>query len=262
MWLAIGSGMLVLLIAAMGKQNKDVCKGYTIIIKGERKADFFLDKEDISAMLKKAAKGNIKGQARSAFDLRKMEESLEKNVWIKDAQLFFDNKGVIHASVSEREPVARIFTEDDNSFYLDENERMIPLSDKAIANVPVFTGFTDKKKWTKADSLLARDIKTTAQFINANSFWRSQVAQINIVPADGTDYGEFEMSPMVGNHVIRLGNGDNIEKKFNRLFIFYKQVLARSGLDKYKIIDVRFAGQVIGVKGTGNKGQGTISNRQ
>jgi len=252
--------MLVLLIAAMGKQNKDVCKGYTISIRSERTSDFFLDENDISALLKKAAKGNIKGQARSAVDLRKMEESLEKNVWVKDAQLFFDNKGFIHVSVTEREPVARIFTEDGNSFYLDENEQVVPLSDKAIAKVPVFTGFPAKRKWTKADSLLVRDIRTTAQFINGHSFWQSQVAQINIVPAEGTDYGEFEMSPTVGNHLIKLGNGNNIDKKFSRLFVFYKQVLASSGLEKYKIVDVRFAGQVVGVKGTKNKVQRTIVN--
>ena len=39
-----------------------------------------------------------------------------------------------------------------------------------------------------------------------------------------------------------------IEEKFNRLFIFYKEVLSRTGFDKYKTIDVRFAGQVIGSK--------------
>ena len=47
---------------------------------------------------------------------------------------------------------------------------------------------------------------------------------------------------------MKLGSGENIEQKFNRLFIFYKQVLARSGFDKYKTIDVRYTGQVVGGK--------------
>ena len=64
--------------------------------------------------------------------------------------------------------------------------------------------------------------------------------------ADGS--WEFEMVPVIGNHIVKLGDGENIEHKFNRLFIFYKQVSARAGFDKYKTIDVRYAGQVVGGK--------------
>ena len=56
------------------------------------------------------------------------------------------------------------------------------------------------------------------------------------------------MIPVVGNHIVKLGNGQNITQKFNRLFIFYKEVMSRTGFNKYKTIDVRYAGQVIGGK--------------
>jgi cell division protein FtsQ len=56
------------------------------------------------------------------------------------------------------------------------------------------------------------------------------------------------MVPLVGNHTVRLGNAENIEEKFNRLFTFYKQVLSKTGFDKYPVLDVEFDGQVIGVK--------------
>ncbi len=91
-------------------------------------------------------------------------------------------------------------------------------------------------------------LETTAIFINNDSFWTSQVAQIDMVASDAADQWEFEMVPVIGNHIVKLGNGENIDQKFNRLFIFYKQVLGRSGFDKYKTIDVRYDGQVIGGK--------------
>jgi cell division protein FtsQ len=56
------------------------------------------------------------------------------------------------------------------------------------------------------------------------------------------------MTPVVGNHIIRFGDGENVSGKFNRLFTFYQQVLSRTSIDKYKTIDVRFSGQVIGGK--------------
>jgi hypothetical protein len=71
----------------------------------------------------------------------------------------------------------------------------------------------------------------------------SQVAQIDI-----TEAGNFEMIPTVGNHLIKLGNGENIEKKFDRLFIFYKEILSKAGFEKYPVIDVQYAGQIVATK--------------
>jgi cell division protein FtsQ len=243
--LAIGGGMLTLLIAAIGKQKKDHCKDYTIRIKGTQNK-FFIDDKDVLKLLKIATKGNVKGQTKSSFNLRQMEQLLEDNVWIKDAELYFDNNDVLHVSVAEREPVARIFTTTGRSFYIDEAEKMMPLSDKLSAKVPVFTGFPEKQMLVKNDSALLHDVKTTATFILNDPFWMAQVSQVDI-----TTERNFEMTPVVGNHTVILGSGENIDRKFHRLLVFYKAVLSKTGFDKYKAINVQYAGQVIGVKGNG-----------
>ena len=248
MWLVIGGGMLVLLIAAMGKQKKNTCTGYSIIIKDGSDEKYFLSETDIMQLLKTAVNGDIKGQSKSNFNLRQMENLLEENAWIKDAQLYFDNKDVLHVVVAEREPVARIFTARGKSFYIDEDENGIPLSQNLSTDVPVFTGVPDREDRRKKDSLLLREIGNTAKFISRQPFWRAQTAQVHLVKSDVNSDWEFEMVPVIGNHIIKLGNGYKIEEKFNRLFIFYKEVLSRTGFDKYKTVDVRFAGQVIGSK--------------
>ena len=248
MWVVIGGGMLTLLIAAMGKQKKNTCKDYSITIKAGEGDDLFLGKSDIVKLLKAATKGNIKGQTKASFDLLQMENLLEENVWVKDAQLYFDNKDVLHVKVKEREPIARIFTEGGKSFYIDEEEQTMQLSDKRSAKVPVFTGFPDKEMRKDRDSLLLHDVKLTAAFINSHPFWASQVAQVDMAPSEADGSWEFDMVPLIGNHIVKLGSGENIEQKFNRLFIFYQQVLSRTGFDKYKAIDVRYAGQVVGRK--------------
>lgn len=248
MWLVICAGMLTLFIAAMGKQKRELCKGYSIRIKAQREDNFFLDESGITKLLKTAVKGNIKGQSKTAFNLLQMEELLEDNVWIKDAQLYFDNKSVLHISVEEREPIARVFTAGGRSFYMDETGHILPLSEKAIAKVPVFTGFPDKKMVTKEDSMLLNDVSATAKYIATDSFWSSQVAQLDIVINCGPGCWEFEMVPVIGRHVVKLGNGTDIQQKLKRLFVFYQQVLANTGMDHYKTIDIRFAGQVIGGK--------------
>ncbi|MGB5029206.1 MAG: hypothetical protein WBO38_11935, partial [Chitinophagaceae bacterium] len=52
-WLCIGGGMFTLLLAAISKRNKGLCKDYSIVIKGSLN-NYFIDKNDVEQQLKKA----------------------------------------------------------------------------------------------------------------------------------------------------------------------------------------------------------------
>ena len=242
LWVCIGGGMLSLLIAAIGKKKRDDCADYTITIKNSEE-NLFIDANDIRKLLKAGAGTDIKGKKISDINLKKLEQLLKDNVWIRKAEMWFDNRNVLHVEVYEREPIARIFTTAGNTFYIDSTERKLPLSEKLSARVPVFTGFIDRKVYSEKDSLLLTDIKNVATYIKSDPFWMGQVAQVNI-----TREGNFELSPVVGDHLIKLGNAKNLERKFDRLMIFYKQVLAQKGFDSYSSIDVQYAGQVVGTR--------------
>ncbi|MET0637054.1 MAG: FtsQ-type POTRA domain-containing protein [Chitinophagaceae bacterium] len=250
-WIAIGSGMLTLLIAAMGRQGRDTCKDFRITIAADGKTDLFLDRADVLRLLKAATRGNIKGQPKSRFDLAQMEQLLEQNEWVKSAQVYFDNRDILRVAVTERVPVARVFTAGGRSFYIDETTRMMQLSDKVSTRLPVFTGFPDKKRLVWSDSLLLKDIRNTAVYISAHPFWVSQVTQVELRSCGATCW-EMEMVPLVGDHIVKLGDGNNIEGKFERLYTFYEQVLAKTGFDHYRSIDVRYTGQVVGTRRTNN----------
>lgn len=246
-WIGIGGGMLTLLIAAMGKQSQDTCKDYEISISAAGNKELFLDRQDILNLMKAATRGNVKGQSKARFNLRQMEQLLEQNVWVKDAQVYFDNRDVLRVSVVERVPVARLFTSGGRSFYIDSDKQVMQLSDKVSTKLPVFTGFPDKKRLNNSDSVLLDEVKETAMYISSHPFWSSQVTQVDL-RACGPACWEMEMVPLVGNHVVKLGEGDDIAKKFDRLYVFYKQVLSKTGFDHYSSIDVRYAGQVVGTK--------------
>ncbi len=241
-WVLIGAGMVTLLAAAMRRQHNDRCKDFEVVIAGKQDV-IFADLSEVTGMLKKAAKGDVKGQLIASLNLRNMEALLEKNAWIRTAVLYIDNKNVLHVKVQEREPVARVFTNSGSSFYIDSTGARLPLSDKLTARLTVFTGFPDRSKLTAKDSVLLNDVRTTALFIWNDPFWKAQVAQLDI-----TDDGKFEMIPLVGDHVVRLGNGEDIAAKFHRLYVFYSTVLNQAGFEKYKVIDVQYKGQVVGVK--------------
>ncbi len=239
-WVTIASGMLLLLVAAVNKKNEELCKEVYVDINSvdENK---FMDEMDVKYLIKAFTKTDLKGEPVSAFDLNALESMLEKNVWINDAELYFDNLNELNIHIKVRSPLARIITTDNGSFYIDETETIMPLSDKVSARVPVFTGFPEKKNWNRADSNLIGEIKTIALSINKDPFWEAQVSQIDII-----DSKTFEMIPVIGDHVVNLGSANNIDKKLKKLFIFYKEVLAKSGFDKYGRIDLQYKDQVIG----------------
>jgi cell division protein FtsQ len=240
--LVAGTGILILLISAIGEKKKGQCTDYKITIKSLQN-NRFIDNKDVFKLISAATGGAVKGQSVSAIDTRKLEDMLENSVWINDAQLYFDNKNVLHVSVTEREPLARIFTTSGNSFYIDSNIKRMPLSEKTSARLPVFTGFPDKKVLAQKDSLLLDDVKTVAQFISVDSFWSAQVSEVDI-----TAEKNFEIVPVVGNNILRIGDAENLEQKFHRLFLFYNRVLSKSGFDKYKVIDAQYDGQIVAIR--------------
>lgn len=245
-WVCIGAGMFTLLMAAISKKNKGQCKDYSITIKGTN--DYlFVDIKDVEQILMKATGSKIKGAQVSSFKLGNLEQMLEQSTWIRDAELYFDNHDVLHVSVAEREPIARIFTLGNSSFYIDSAGKKLPLSDKISARVTVFTGFPDRKTLSSKDSSLLNEVRSMANYIHNDPFWLAQVAQVDIT-ADKT----FEIVPLVGNYIVRLGNADNVDQKFRRLMIFYQQVLSKTGFDKYKVIDVQYKGQVVASRYAGD----------
>lgn len=246
-WLAIGGGVLFLLAAAINKKNHATCAGYDITIGGTNE-QVFIDKKDIVDLLTREGKRTIRGELLRTLDLRKMEAALEKSVWVSDAELFFDNNRVLRVNIREREPVARIFTDNGRSFYLDSSGTHLPLSDRFSARLPVFTGFPDKPGKREADSTLLEDVKHLSGFIRQHPFWMDQIEQVVITPGR-----TFEMVPALGDNRIIFGNGSDYEQKFHRLLVFYLEVLRKTGFDKYSKINVQYARQVVATRRGGGE---------
>ncbi|MEO8583700.1 MAG: hypothetical protein ABI415_07875, partial [Flavitalea sp.] len=171
-WCLAGTGLVLLLLAASRTRSERICIGYNITINGEGSGQYFVDSLDIVKVLTENNSVSLKNKSIKSFDLNKMEYRLRNEVWIRDAELFFDNKGILRVNVAERNPIARIFSSTGNSFYIDSSEHRLPLSLKFSAKLPVFTGFpSDAKKWTSTkDRQLIKQIKGMSMYIAAHPF--------------------------------------------------------------------------------------------
>lgn len=241
LWCLLGCGCITLLVAAVHVKNGKTISDIVIDIDnhGEK---IFINEKDIAAVLTK--NGVVKGVAVENTHPVLVEAELEENAWIRDAQLFFDNNQVLTVKIAERQPIARVFTVDGASFYIDTAGNRLPLSDKFSARLPVFSSYPSiKKQLTAQDSIAVLDVRRMAQYIQQDSFWLAQVGQVDITPQH-----TYEIIPVLGNQVIKLGNGENLDAKFKRLLAFYKQVWSKAGFEKYETVDVQFDGQVVAAK--------------
>ncbi len=174
--------MVVLLIAAIERRNSEKCAGIEINITGIQN-NYFIDKKDVVSILEKTNGGKLEQKPLHTIDLAAMETDLKKSSWVKNAELYFGNNNVLEVKITEREPIARIFTNSGLSFYMDSSLTRLPLSDKVSARLPVFTDFpTDLKVLSKEDSNLMKGIRTLSQYIGKDGFWMGQIDQVAITP--------------------------------------------------------------------------------
>jgi cell division protein FtsQ len=238
--LLAGGSLVTLLLAANGQKAAHYCRSIDVTIQGGGEKAY-ISKSDILSSLNRAAKNSIISKRIETINVALLEKVLEQHPWIGDAELYFDTHDVLHVAVSEREPVARVFTTAGNTFYMDSVGKHLPLLPDVNVRVPVITAFSDTKKGNAKDSAVAKDVSAIATYIAHHPFWNAQIAQIDI-----TSSGTFELVPVVGNHIIRIGPAENLKEKLSNLLLFYKQVLSKTGFDNYAVVDVQYKDQVIG----------------
>lgn len=235
-------GLTFLLAAANKKDEARLCSGVNIRIESSS-AIRYVEKDEVLFAIEKENKSALLHQPVDKINLAKLESVLENEHWIKDAQLYFDSKSMLNVLVKERTPIARIITTEGNSFYIDDEGKQLPLMEDKVVRLQTVTGFPAAKKWNRNDSAVFNNLKAILHFIAADDFWNAQVGQIDIAPNKN-----IELIPVIGDHVIKVGTGENIEEKLSRLMLFYKQVLTKVGFSKYASIDVRFNGQIVAAK--------------
>ena len=241
-WAASLGGLVVLMSFIEFKKSSVYCKEVKVYIPGDQS---FIDKEEVDNILK-VHKHELVGRNMESINLHSLENRLRANPFIESAKVYADMDGVIKVEVSQRQPIMRVMNQFDQDFYIDQHGIKVPVSPNFTAKVLVANGYIDEAFGNKIDTLhteIAQEIFKTAEFINKDSLWSAQIAQIYV-----NQEHEIELIPRVGTNRILIGNADSLENKFHNLLVFYKQALPQVGWDRYKIINVKFANQVVGVK--------------
>ncbi|SDQ00283.1 cell division protein FtsQ [Mucilaginibacter sp. OK268] len=241
-WVICLGGLITLMSFIQIKKAGVLCTAVKVNIPGSQ---YFIDKQEVDQILQTNSHTLI-GRKLEGIDIQDLENKLRANPFIEFAKVYTEMDGVLRVEVSQRQPILRIMNHYDMDFYVDQHGLKIPLSPNFTARVLVANGFIDELFTNHVDSLhtkLAKDLFLTADFIRKDSLWDAQIAQLYV----NKDH-EIELIPRVGSQRILIGNADSLQVKFANLIAFYKQVLPKVGWDKYSTINIKYSGQVVGIK--------------
>lgn len=243
LWVALCAGLLVSL-AFIHKQEKGIkCTEVKVHIEPDNETAAFVDRDMVLETIRKDGNENkIKGTLIEKINLPKLEYKLQHNPMIKSAEVYSDMNGVLNIHIEQRRPILRVFNAFDETFYMDDEGLKMPVSPDFTAHTVVANGYIFEHGNGRDTALtqVLRDLVKIATYVDKDTFWNAQIEQIFV-----TAESEFMLIPTVGNHVIDLGDANDLEDKFTRLFLFYREAISRVGWNKYSSISARYKNQIV-----------------
>lgn len=223
------------------RQARLLCKNIIIEISDDHE-NYFMDEADVMRLLDSTQPGMI-GADVNELDLRSIERKLMQDSHIEDAQLFTDLKGNVVVSVDLRRPIARIVRNSGPDAYIAQDGTIMSVSDKYTSRVLLVSGGFGEALFTKENISEVKqgpELLDMITFITEDSFWKAQVAQLDIARD-----GDIRILPQVTGQIVEFGDAQEFERKFSKLMIFYKKILPQKGWTKYEKVNLKYEGQII-----------------
>lgn len=242
-WAVMCIGLLVLLSFVGHEQEQLRCKSLEVTLLPDDGTLFITRDKVVREVTNGGEEATLMGKPVVDFNVGQLEEQLEMNPFVKSAEVFIDIQGNLQVEVIQRRPIIRIMRGDGSGFYIDEEGIKVPLSNTYTAHVPIATGNIYEKLKTDSDSLyskVGKDLYAVAAYLDKNPFWKAMVDQIEV-----NEKSEMVFVPKIADHLVVLGDASRLDEKFTRLKIFYKKGLNKVGWDKYKVINIKYTGQIV-----------------
>lgn len=256
LWITVASSVVFILGFVNAQEKNTKGKSLNINITNQDE-NLFIDESDIIKFLKERNDSLI-NQPFKDINVNEIEKALNTHPAIAKADVSVDVDGRVDIKITQRKPLVRIMNSQGESYYIDNTAKLMPLSENYAARVIVANGMIPEKysmfytfdiNEIKKDSVIKAasvldDIYEAATYISSDSLLNSLIQQIYV-----NKEREMELYPAVGGHKIIFGTTEDMEEKFEKLKVFYKEGL--SSIDSwtnYSIINLKYKNQVVCIK--------------
>ena len=203
--------------------------------------DFYLiDQFEIQALLDKE-QSVVLGTNFDQVDIKLLERQVEENPFVAEIDIFMSVTGVLGAKVSQAQPIGRLMSSRGPDQYIDVTGKLLPMNTDYTARVPLIS-FAEYPQWESnlGENDLGKQLMEFLIFINKDELWRAQIAQLAV-----SEENELTLWPQMTKQLILFGPADEIEEKFKKLKLFYKEVLPKKGWNTYSSINLKYKNQIV-----------------
>ncbi len=231
------AGVLSYMVFAIVTMSRDddqrICQGIRIYLEDAPNKDF-VDSSFVAGLLS-SADMQIQNQHISDIDINGTEAIIRNNPYIDSVTCYYTPEDVMCIKVIPRTPVLHVMAENGESYYMDDNGNDMPTSHFAL-DLCLATGNITKQ-------FAKEHLLPIAHYINEHEPWNKDIQQIYVKTPK-----HLELIPTIEGHKIILGEPVDLESKMKRLSAFYEECLNKVGWNKYSVINLNFADQVVCTK--------------
>lgn len=214
-----------------------------IIYQIEYQTDPLFSEKELDDYIKDSC-GIIIGKKMKSVDLNEIEKKITRFPYLESVDVMANSRGYLIVKGVQHKVIARIFNKNNESFYISQNKKILPLSSMSPGRVLIVSGeiyqsCPQPQSLSVNKNSILFDIWTIANYIEKDLFLKSQIGQIYINLQQ-----EIELVPTVGNHIIVFGKIEDMEEKFNKLKYIYTKGFKITGWDKYSVINLKFGNQI------------------
>jgi cell division protein FtsQ len=202
---------------------------------------YFVDKQEIETLLAEAFPNLKVGLLLEEVPLNAIEDRLEGHPFIKMADASIGQKGILQLYLEQHQPIARIVRPLAADGYITTEGKIIPISPSYTSRVLILSGDMAEKLLNEGEVMNQMpELMDLIRFISEDEFWNAQITEVEIRERD-----DIRLYQQVGEQVIELGDAADLEDKFDRIQIFYSEILPRKGWDAYDRVSVKFKEQIV-----------------
>lgn len=242
-------GVALLLLAAFAFREYRNQRVKDIVIHINRRGEKgFLSKKEIKALI--IRNDSVIGKPIKRVNTAKLEKQIDKNPYVKQADVYMSIAGRLMVNVSEKTPLLQVFNLKNQRGYVDHNGTFFPLSNAFAPRVLPANGYI-KTGWHNGENIFDKKFRNTSLpvlFLLAKKIEADRLLRVYISQLFVNSRGEVDLVPELGRYVIHFGDSTRMNVKLENLEAFIKQVFAHGGWSKYRSINLEFTNQVVCTK--------------
>jgi cell division protein FtsQ len=235
-------GILLTAIGFVEKKQREKECGRIVVDIDHSYDNYFVGESDVLSLMVEGKNQVLIGTNYADLDLKKIENRIKTNKFVRSAEVFRDLKGNLKVEVKQCRPIARILQNDGPDAYISDEGNVLPVSERFTSRVVLVTGEETKnlveKELKKSEN--GNGLFQLLKYIDEDEFWKAQIVEVNI-----NTKGDIILYTQISKQYVEFGKAEELEEKFKKLKIFYKQILPQRGWNKYERVNLKYHNQIV-----------------